>query len=768
MSTKREEHEVYDLRRAEQQFAALFGDAPIGNCMTAPDGTILRANQALAAMLGYSVEELQAVSYLSLSHPDDLAETREGIRAFLAGERGSLAFEKRLLAKDGGQVWAYVTTTLQRDVRGTPLYFIAHVQDATQRKRADDELRASEARYRRLFEAARDGILILAADTGRIVDVNPFLLELTGYSREHFLDKHLWEIAPLQDRAASRASFAQLKGEQYVRYEGRLQTQDGRTIDVEFVSNVYRVNDRRVIQCNIRDVSERKRAEADRLRLTTAIEQTAEAVVITDANGATVYVNPAFEAVSGYSRAEVLGQTPRVVKSGVQDAEFYRKLWATISSGKIWTGRLVNRKKDGALYTEDATISPVRDATGAITSYVAVKRDVTASLALQAQFLQAQKMEAVGVLAAGVAHDFNNILSVVLCYAELIRADLRPEDPMRGDIDEIRTAAIRATDLTRQLLAFSRQQVLEPKVLDLNQSLGGMEKMLRRLLGADVELTILPAAALGNVKADPGQMEQVVMNLAVNARDAMPRGGKLTVETANVDLDADYALAHVGVRAGAYVRMTVTDTGAGMDAETQRRLFEPFFTTKERGKGTGLGLATVFGIVKQAGGHIWVYSEPGIGTTFKIYLPRVGGVAEVATPSASPPETELASETILLVEDDDQVRALARNILRRRGYVVLEAPNGGEALLICEQHGSAIQLLVTDVVLPRMSGRQLADRLASVRPAMKVLFMSGYTDDAILQHGLLDSGVAFLQKPFTPAGLTRKVREVLRGNAARA
>jgi two-component system cell cycle sensor histidine kinase/response regulator CckA len=643
------------------------------------------------------------------------------------------------------------------------------IRYAMERGRHVHELRVSEARYRRLFEAAKDGILILAADTGRILDVNPFMTVLTGYPREHFLGNHLWDVGPLRDTAASQSSFAELQAQDCVSYDDLpLKTSAGGVVDVEFVSNTYLVDGQKVIQCNIRDITVRRRAEKDLRTRDRAIQAVSQGILISDARvegNPIVYASPGVTQTTGYDPEEIMGRNGRLFQGPETDPASTAVLRDAIRDGRSCVVELLNYRKDGTTFWNSLAISPVRDADGPLTSFVGVQTDVTARRQLEGQLRQAQKMEAVGRLAGGVAHDFNNVLSVILTYSEMICAELAPEDPMRADVEEIRTAGLRATDLTKQLLAFSRRQVLESKVLNLNEVLGGMEKMLGRLLGAGIKVTILPAVGLHNVKSDPGQLEQIIMNLAVNARDAMLEGGQLVLQTANVDLDERYAEAHHDVRPGPYVELSVSDSGTGMEEATLGRIFEPFFTTKEIGKGTGLGLATVFGIVKQSCGHISAQSEPGRGTTFKIYLPKIGALtdAPAAGPTAPEKETESIGATILLVEDEDQVRSLARAVLRRQGYVILDAPNGGEALLVCEQHQGPIDLLLTDLVLPRMSGRQLAERLLPMRPGMKVLYMSGYPDDTVLQQGVVESGVAFLQKPLTVSSLTRKVREVLRG-----
>jgi two-component system cell cycle sensor histidine kinase/response regulator CckA len=538
-----------------------------------------------------------------------------------------------------------LTPAIDREVR--------EARERRAHRQAEEALRKSEARFRRLSESGIIGI-VTANVHGQITEANDAYMQMVGYSRDELLEGHVrWaDLTPPEFGQANARSLEELEASGVASpWETEIFRKDGSRVPI--VVGAAMLEYPECISFTA-DLTERKRAEA------------------------------------GRARAE-------------------EALW----------------------HSEE-------------------------------QLRQAQKMEAVGRLAGGVAHDFNNVLSVILSYGEFLLQDLKPADPMRSDVEEICKAATRAARLTRQLLMFSRQQLVAPRVIDLHEVITGLDKMLQRILGEDVELVSVAPKASGRVKVDPSHIEQVILNLVVNARDAMPTGGKLTIETENVVLDESYALGHLPTRSGPYVMLAVSDTGTGIDRETQKHIFDPFFTTKEMGKGTGLGLSTVFGIVKQSGGNIWVYSELGRGTTFKVYLPRVDEEVDVLRLPVAP-STLRGTETILLVEDEEQVRTIALNILRRQGYQVIPAQNAGDALLICERHEGRIDLLLTDVVMPLMSGPELAKRLALRRPEMKVLCMSGYTDDSIVRHGVLETGVAFVQKPITPALLTRRVREVLDG-----
>jgi PAS domain S-box-containing protein len=504
-------------------------------------------------------------------------------------------------------------------------------------------------------------------------------------------------------------------------------------------------------------------AEQALRKLSCAVEQSADTIFITNSDGVIEYVNPAFETLTGYSQTEVVGKSPAMLKSGQQPPVLYRELWETIRSGGVYRSVLVNRKKNGELYYVDESISPIRDAEGRVTHFVSNGRDLTERLRLEAKLLQAQKMDAVGRLAGGVAHDFNNLLTIITSYSELALDSVIPGSPTQSRIQEILSAARRAADLTRQLLAFSRQQPQALRVAELNPVLSGIVKILHRLIGEDIELVYLPGDGLGRVRVDPVQIEQILMNLAANSRDAMPQGGRFTVQTSDVRLDEQYAdRKRAVIPTGRYVVLSVSDTGAGIPAEHLSHVFEPFYTTKSSGNGTGLGLATVYGIVKQNHGFVWVYSEEGMGTIFKIHLPCVEEQPITATMQNQAVEAAMrGTETLLLVEDEEALRRAAAEFLRLRGYNVLEARDGADALSVSKSHGSTIHLMVTDVVMPRMSGGQLAKELETLRPETRVLFVSGYAGQTVVDHKVVDVENNFLQKPFTLKQLAVKVRKVL-------
>jgi two-component system cell cycle sensor histidine kinase/response regulator CckA len=639
-------------------------------------------------------------------------------------------------------------------------------------KESEKVLQESEKRYRQVVENATE-IIYTVDERGNFTYANPAGLKVTGYSlgelrRLNYADL----LLPDHRERVSKTYINQLRERLPATYvEFPFFNKTGKI--TWFGQNATLVTEGdKIVGFHIiaRDITGRKIAEQalfdSEQRYRNLVEHAPDVIYTLASDGTITSLNPAFEKITGWPRAEWLHRPfspilhPDDLPRGL---EFFDRI---LKGERPTPFQLRVLTKSGECVV--AEFMATRQAgNGSDVGILGIARDITERkqaeqemAALQEQLRQAQKMEAIGRLAGGVAHDFNNQLTVINGYSQLSLIGMNTGNPLRENIEEIKRAADRAADLTRQLLAFSRRQILEMKVLDLNDLFRNLDKMLRRIIGEDIDLVTLLAQDLGPVNADPGQIEQVIMNLAVNARDAMPNGGKLTIETANVELDEEYGRAHVAVRPGRYVMLSVSDTGVGMSPEVRDRVFEPFFTTKEKGKGTGLGLSTVYGIVKQSGGNIWVYSEIGKGATFKIYLPRVDEPLEELEEKQMGTDLPRGNETILVVEDEKEVLKLAGRILKRQGYAVLEVSSGEEALRICREK-KTFHLLLTDVVLPKRSGRQLVEDLREICQSFKVLYMSGYADQAVIRHGILEKGMDYLQKPFTVERLVRKIREVL-------
>ena len=632
----------------------------------------------------------------------------------------------------------------------------------------EQALRASELSYRRLFETAQDGILILDADTGRINDVNPFLIKLLGFSHGEMVGKTVAELSPFKDIVSNQTMLERVQKHGYVRYEDLpLETADGRKIAVEFVSNVYDVGDKKVIQCNIRDITARKRTEESLRLLSSAVEQSKESVMITDAEldlpgPRIVFVNPAFTQMTGYSSEEVVGKTPRILQGLRTNKAVLRQLRLDLEQGKAFAAETVNYRKDGTAFDLSWQVVPLRNAGGKITHFVATQRDVTEHNKLEMQFRQAQKMEVVGQLAGGIAHDFNNILTVIQMQCDMLKTDPNPSAMELEYAEEIGATTRRAAALTRQLLLFSRKETLQARDLDLSQSINDMTKMLRRILGETIKMEFKFAAQPLFIHADPGMMDQVLMNLAVNSRDAMPQGGRLIIDTSAVDFDDSIPAHLIQTRPGPFVCLIVSDTGCGILPENLPRVFEPFFTTKNADKGTGLGLATVFSIVQQHHGWVNAYSEVGHGTTIRIYLPRLAGMSGQKLQQPELPALRGGEETILLVEDDASLRAAAQKSLSQSGYRVFAAMNGTEALKIWNLNRDKILLLLTDLVLPGgMTGRELAERLLKENPKLKVIYASGHSAEVAAGDLALIEGLNFLSKPFQSFKLSQTVGRAL-------
>ncbi len=732
---------------------------------------VLEANLRAEQMLGRPRPEIVGRYYDEFVIPDEQADSARRQEQLLTD--GTIRVERRQLVRaDGARLSVEVSASVVR--LGEESAVLTILRDITERERAEAALRAAQQRLQHVVSSSPAVLYSLRVEGESLVPtwVSENIVRLSGYTPEENAGADWWaeRIHP-EDRERVIAQIPKLLSEGYVVREYRFRHKDGTYRWVGDEQRLLRDPAGKAVEVvgSWSDVTPRKEAE---LRLHEGEEQYRllfdsnphPMAVFDQENSAFLAVNDASVRHYGYSREEFLAMTvkevrvPEEVPALATDLDPSRAERADVTTQLPKATK--HRKKDGSVIEVEIAASPITFQ--GRPAWLALVSDVTEKRSLEAQLLQSQKMESMGRLAGGVAHDFNNLLGIITGYGGLLHKRVSADPRLAKYVEDIVKAADRAAGLTRQLLAFSRKQVLQPRILDLKAVVGETENMLRRLIGEDIQLVTVCDDQLGPVRADPGQMDQVLMNLAVNARDAMPRGGRLTIETGNVILDRAYASRHAGVEPGRYVMLAVSDTGHGMTPEVQARLFEPFFTTKELGKGTGLGLATVHGIVKQSGGHIWVYSEPARGTTFKIYLPRADapGADTLTAPSA---ENELprGSETILLVEDEASLRGFVRECLEAAGYIVLEARHGVEALKISERHPTPIHLLLTDVVMPVMSGRELAQEVRASRPETRVLYMSGYTDDAVVLHGVLAADVAFLQKPFTAEALARKVRQLL-------
>jgi PAS domain S-box-containing protein len=690
--------------------------------------------------------------------------------------------ENRFALPDGSTSWSELS------IEPVPEGIFILSVDITERKSADErreltlrEMRGSEARYRRLVENI--GEIVFAGGlegppmARKLTFLSPQVEAVAGRPPQDFLaDPGLWKrLLHPEDVAnvAMETERALTTGESVVRFY-RLRnekTDEYRWIEDTFVPDHGDDGAMRGFFVTARDITERWRAEAEAERLRHRNELllncAGEGIYGLDLEGRVTFINPKGASLLGYGVDELISVPMHATchHTRADGRPFPREecpIYAAFKDGRVHViDDDVMWRKDGGAVPVDCVSTPLRDERAVLSGAVVVFRDITNRRRLEEMVRQSQKLEAIGRLAGGVAHDFNNILGVITGYGELMRLQIEAKHPARPRLEQILKAAERAAGLTRQLLAFSRKEVTQPRILDLSVLVAELDKMLRRVIGEDVELEVRQAPDLGAVKADPTQLEQVILNLVVNARHAMPKGGHLTIETANADLDEAYASSHPPAHAGRYVMLAVSDTGIGMDAETQGRIFEPFFTTKPPGEGTGLGLATVYGVVKQSGGYIWVYSEPGRGTTFKVYLPRVEAQPEALDASTAPAPVPRGRETVLLVEDTESLREMICEALEEKGYSLLPASHGEEALALAREHKGPIPLLLTDLVMPKLGGVDLARQLASLRPEIRVLYMSGYTDGAIARQGVLREGSALLEKPFTTDRLARAVREVL-------
>lgn len=750
------------LQESEKKFRLMYEEAPIAYQSLDRKGYLRDVNRTWLELLGYTREEVIGRHFVEFITP---RFHKAFVKKFEEFQRTGEVYgvEYEMVRKDNSIIDVSIDGRISTGENGSFRQTHCVFQDITWRKKAEEALRESEERYRAIFNNAAVGIDLVDAE-GRFLEVNGTLERFLGYTEEELVHLTALDLTYDEDLGRSEDMLAGLvegRSPGY-RFEKRYVRKDGTVVWADTSVSAIRGTDGeyKATVGVITDITQRKKSEEALQRLATAVEQAAEAIEITDPTGTIVYVNPAFAHTTGYSREEVTGVNPRILKSGRHSEEFYQDMWKTISGGRIWTGHFINKKKNGTLFEEDVSISPVTDASGQIVNYVAVKRDVTNEVSLQKQLLQAQKMEAIGTLAGGIAHDFNNLLQVTLGYTELILADKSNQDDDYADLQKILHAARSGADLVRSLLAFSRKVEPNPIPMSLNNQIRHVEKLLRRTIPRMIEIRLDLAEDLERVNADPAQMEQVIMNLAVNGRDAMGEGGTLTIQTENVALDEEYCRLHVEARPGEYVLLSITDTGQGMDQDTLQHIFEPFYTTKGIGRGTGLGLAMVYGTIRQHGGHVSCYSEPGQGTTFKVYLPAIStDVEDFAGPVEEMPP--LGTETVLLVDDEEAVRELGRRILEKAGYKVLTAPNGRAALELYAAKREEIALVVLDLIMPVMGGKDCLKEILGIDPKAKIVISSGFAADASAKDCEELGAKGFVAKPFRFKDILKRVRHTL-------
>lgn len=751
------------LQESEEKFALAFDASPDAlNINRLEDGKFIEVNQGYLEWSGYTREDVIGKTSQEINLWHDPKDREKLVRTLLETGRCD-NLEAKFCRKDGSVSDGLMSARLLSINNTEHIISITRNMDAL--KRVVREQHRQKVLFETIFNSLTDGALV--TDVNRVIQTaNDSVFRTFGYSPRELIGKSAELLYAKREifESVGETLFTEGAGKNENLHVAQYKHRSGRVFRGEtFGTKLFNSKNEWIGNLGImRDISERERDYKERLGLKTAIEQANDVIVITDYLGKITYVNPAFEKVTGYTKHEVVGQNPRILKSGQHEGKFYKDFWETITSGKIFSGRMVNKRKDGTYYTEEVTVSPIVDNLGKIVNYIAIKRDITEQLLLESQLQQAQKMESVGRLIGGVAHDFNNILGVILGYAGMALRNSKPEDKLYSDLSIIYDAAKRSAEIVRQLLMFSRQQTVVPQIIDLNGAVEGMLKMLRRLIGEDVELSWKPYPGVLPIKIDPSQVDQILANLCVNARDAIEGTGKLTITTNKKVFDRRTQENQFLLPSGnEYVQLFVSDNGSGIDTAEVDKIFEPFFTTKEVGQGTGLGLSTVYGIVQQNEGDISVTSTKGEGTCFTISLPLSDAPLSLSK-DGGPAQLHVGqNETILLVEDDLTLLEMTRRMLEKTGYNVLPANGGGEALRLAGKNDVKIDLMLTDVVMPEMNGKELREQMLEIIPDTKVLFMSGYTSNVLGHNGVLDKDYHFVSKPFSRKVLSDKIREML-------